>query len=277
LVRTKTSVRPALALERGHEGVDLVVVVDAQEAVLDRALVLHGVLVLVAAGIAGVGLGQAARLAVEGRGEHDGLAVGGDLPDDAVDGGAEAHVQHAVGLVEDEGADVAEGQRAAVQEVLQAARGGHEDVGLRRELGLLHEPGAAVDGGDAQRAGVGQRAQLLHDLQGELAGRGEHERGGAAGLGGGAIDERHAEGEGLARAGRRLEHHVVAREQVLEHELLDGERRVDVALGERVDDGIRDAELGERGGRHWLEAPSRGHAWPRLRGRKLRDLAPPGA
>jgi hypothetical protein len=191
---------PALALEARDEGVDLALVVDLEEAVLDGALVGLGVLVLVAAGVAGVGVGQAAGLAVERRGEHDGLAVGGDLLDDAVDRRAEAHVEHAVGLVEDERADVAQGERAAVEQVLQAAGGGHEDVGLRRELGLLHEAGAAVDGGDAERAGVGERAQLLDDLERELAGRGEDEGGRAAGLRGGAVDHRQAEGEGLARA-----------------------------------------------------------------------------
>src|SRR3712207_8726767 len=39
-----------------------------------------------------------------------------------------------------------------------------------------------------------------------------------------AVHERHAEGQGLARAGGRLEHDVVAGEQILEDELLDRER-----------------------------------------------------
>ena len=40
---------------------------------------------------------------------------------------------------------------------------------------LLCDADAAVDGGDLQRAGVGDGSRLLHDLARQLAGRGEHE------------------------------------------------------------------------------------------------------
>ena len=73
-------------------------------------------------------------------------------------------------------------------------------------------------------------AQLVDDLQGELAGRGEDQRRRAAVVGLDALDQRDAEGERLARAGRRLDEHVVAVEDILDDELLDGERRGDSAL-----------------------------------------------
>ena len=70
---------------------------------------------------AGVLLGGAAGLAVERGGEEEGLALARALGDDAVDGRAEAHVEHAVGLVEDEDPDLVEREGAAVEQVLEAA------------------------------------------------------------------------------------------------------------------------------------------------------------
>ena len=60
-----------------------------------------------------------------------------------------------------------------------------------------------------------------------------------------ALGERDPESERLARAGGRLDEHVAARKDVGEDELLDGERLVDPATGERGDDRVRDAEIGE--------------------------------
>ena len=57
------------------------------------------------------------------------------LGHDAVDRGLEAHVEHAVGLVEDEDAHAVEGQVAALEEVLEAAGGGDDDVGAARPRG----------------------------------------------------------------------------------------------------------------------------------------------
>ena len=100
--------------------------------------------------------------------------------DDPVDGRAEAHVEHAVGLVEHEHADVLEREGAALEQVLEAAGRGHEDVGALGVASLLLEAHAAVDGGDREVAGTGERAQLLDDLARQLARGGEDERRGAA-------------------------------------------------------------------------------------------------
>ena len=53
------------------------------------------------------------------------------LGDDPVDGGLEAHVEHPVGLVEDEDVDLLERDAPRVDQVLEPARGGDEDVGAR--------------------------------------------------------------------------------------------------------------------------------------------------
>jgi hypothetical protein len=111
---------------------------------------------------------------------------------------------------------------------------------------LLLDADAAVDRGDLQRAGVGQRVELVDDLRGQLAGRGEHERRRAAvAVGVEAVEHRDAEGEGLARARGRLGEHVAAGEHVADDEVLDGERLGHAALGERVDDSLGHAEIGE--------------------------------
>ena len=62
--------------------------------------------VLVAPRVVGVPRREPPGLAVEGRGEEQRLAVARAGGDDPVDGRAEAHVEHAVGLVEDEDLDV---------------------------------------------------------------------------------------------------------------------------------------------------------------------------
>ena len=84
-------------------------------------------------------------------------------------------------------------------------------------LGLLDQADAAVDGGDAQRAGVGDAADLVDDLGRELARRCEHQRRRARVLGADALDERDPERERLARAGGRLRDHVAAGERVADH------------------------------------------------------------
>ena len=122
--------------------------------------------------------------------------------DDSADGRPEAHVEHAVGLVEDEDADLLQRDDLAVDQVLEPARGGDEDVGTAGGLGLRAEADAAVDGGDPQAAGVGDVAQLVDDLGRQLAGRCEDEGGGASAPGSIRSTSGNAEGERLARAGR---------------------------------------------------------------------------
>ena len=169
----------------------------------------------------------------------------GHWRDDAVDGGAEAHVEHAVGLVEDEDLDVGERDRAAREQILEAAGGGHDEVGGAGVLDLLVEADAAVDGGDVQAPGGGQRARLFDDLADELTRRGEHERGGLARRRVEHVEDRRGEGDRLARARGGLGEDVVAVQDVLDDEGLDGKGGGDAAGGERSHDRLRQAELGE--------------------------------
>ena len=200
----------------GDQSLDLGRVLEVDEAVRDLALVGLDRLVDVAARLVRVGAGDLARRGLEGGGEEQRLAVVGRLGDDPVDGGLEAHVEHPVGLVDDQDPQLIEGEGPAIEQVLEPARGGDDDVGAGGLLGLLLEPDAAVDRGDRERPGGGDVVQIVDDLQGELAGRGEDQRRGTAVVGLDALDQRDPEGEGLARAGGRLDEDVVAVEDILE-------------------------------------------------------------
>ena len=162
-------------------------------------------------------------LRVYSRARSPGAPVGRRALDDALEVGAEAHVHHAVGLVEDEDADAAEVDVAALHEVEQAARRRDQQVGAAGELGLALDAHAAVDGGDAEAAGLRDVAGVVDDLAGELARRGEHERGGPRVVRRQALEDRQDEGERLAGAGGRLGEDVVALQRVGDDELLDGE------------------------------------------------------
>src|SRR5205823_14546669 len=76
--------------------------------------------------------------------------------------------------------------------------------------------------------------------------RDEHERRDASVGRGGALRDRNREGERLPRPCRRLGEDVEPRERIGQDQLLDSERFVDRASGERVGDGRGHAELAKR-------------------------------
>ena len=133
----------------------------------------------VAARLARVGGGELAGRALERGREEERLALARRLGDDPADGRLEAHVEHPVGLVEDEDADALQRDRAARDQVLEPARRGDDDVGAVGGLDLGAEADAAVDGGDLQVARAGDRVELVDDLAGQLAGR-RQDQGGEA-------------------------------------------------------------------------------------------------
>ena len=184
-----------------------------------------------------------------GREQH-GLAVVGGGVEQALDGGQEAHVGHAVGLVDDDDLDVLEVDVAALDQVLEAAGAGHQDVdALAQRAALAAVADAAVDRHGPALADGEQGRELLVDLLGQLTGGGQDQRPGAAGRAladaGGQGD---AEGQGLARAGRGPAADVAAGEEVRDGRRLDREGLGDARLGEDPDDVVGHAEIGEGGG-----------------------------
>ena len=91
-------------------------------------------------------------------------------------------------------------------------------MGAAGPLGLGLERRAAVDGCDAEVLRGADARELVGHLERELTGGHEHERGRCRCLGRDALDDRQAEGECLARSGRRLGEHVETGEGVREDE-----------------------------------------------------------
>jgi hypothetical protein len=149
-------------------------------------------------------------------------------------------------------------------QVLEPAGRGDDDVDAVAQLvdlGVL--PDAAEDGHGAQAHGAGQGGERLVDLGDELAGGGHDQ---AARLTAAALaarvdqpgDDRDGEGDGLAAAGPTATEHVLAGEGVGQRRCLDGEGRVDAALGQGRHDGGRHAEVGEAHGRNLGRGGRRG-------------------
>ena len=120
----------------------------------------------------------------------------------------------------------------------------------RAAFDCARDPRAAVDGRDAEIPPLGKQRELGRHLGRQLAGRHENERGRLAVGGLGALDDRQAEGEGLARAGRRLRQDVEAGERVRKDERLDREWCGDASLLERLRNVSADSERAERLLRH---------------------------
>ena len=185
--------------------------------------------------------------AVERRREQQRLAGGGRLVEQATNLGEEAHVGHAVGFVDDDDLDRGEVDLTPLDEVLEPARAGHEDVGApAHRLQLRTEAGAAVDRSDAQLAGPAEPGELTAHLRGELTGGNEDEAQRPARVRAAEPrDHRDAEGQRLARAGVGLARHVSAGHPVGDGHGLDRERGFDAPGVQRADDVVGHAEIGE--------------------------------
>ena len=125
---------------------------------------------------------------------------------------------------------------------------------------------AAVDRQDAHAAGAAGRGEVLGDLEAELAGGYDDQRlrhaVGALGGREDALEQRDAEAERLAGAGRRLADQVGAAHRDRQRVLLDGERAGDAGGGERLDGLGAGAELGEGGCCRVVRVRSRPSASP---------------
>ena len=89
--------------------------------------------------------GQAGDFRRHGGREEQRLAREGHELADALDVRNEAHVEHAVGLVDDENLDARQQQLAALGEVEQASRRRDQHVGTAHDLGFLVREGHAAD------------------------------------------------------------------------------------------------------------------------------------
>ena len=136
------------------------------------------------------------------RREEERLALRREVLEDAADVRQKAHVEHPVGLVEDEDLEVIELRVGEAEVVEQASRRRDQDVGARAERVLLRPHRHAAEDG---RRGEGrvdrQRLRVLLDLRRELAG-GRQDEGArrAALLADELVEDREQEGGRLAAA-----------------------------------------------------------------------------
>ena len=187
----------------------------------------------------------------------------GDRAGDAADVLDEAHVEHAIGFVEDEERHAAELHVAALDQVEQAAGRGDQDVDATRQgLDLAAVAHAADDGAEAQAEAAAVGVEAARDLDGKLAGRREDERARALGLGafagsGEVLQHGQREGRRLAGAGLGDAQNVTALQQRRDGARLD-RRGHGVAGGvQGTQQRLGQAEIRKRNITHWENSPYR--------------------
>ena len=215
--------------------------IDAHGAVIDVGMAAGVAHRLDAQGVALVFSGQRDDALRHGRGEQQRAAAFGRGVEDEFEILAEAHVEHLVGLVERRHGETRQVERAALQMVAQASRRADDDLRAGLQRAAFGAGIHAADAGDDARAGLRiEPAQLLRDLQGEFAGRGDDERLRGAdvrhGFAGADQIRRHGEAEGhrLAGAGLGRDENVAALGLGLHHRRLDGGGRAIIMLRERA-------------------------------------------
>ena len=161
------------------------------------------------------GVGQLHDFGRHGRREEERLAAGRELGNDLAHVVDEAHVEHAVGFIEDENFDVGQGDEALLHEVEQAAGRGYEDVNaFSQRVGLCFLRYAAEDDGVAQAGVTAVGGNAFVNLYGQLAGGREDEatNGFCIAYGAGALVEQlqngHRKSSGFAGAGLRAAQEV---------------------------------------------------------------------
>ena len=188
----------------------------------------------------------------ERRGEEHRLAVArlghAALLDNLTNLGFESHVQHSIRLVQREVRDSLQGNLSPVHQVDESPWGGDEYVASPLHLAELLRGGrASVHDARRDTRLVGEFARLLVDLNGELAGRGEHERDGERLAStpwclepavDDAVDDGEAERGRLTRTGLRASHQIAALERDWNGVFLNRGGRLELApLDVAVDGG----------------------------------------
>jgi hypothetical protein len=225
---------------------------DLEEALLDRGR-FHAAVDADLDRVAQHRVGHRADRVGKRRGKQEALAVLRRLADDLADRFLEAHVEHAIGLVQHQRAHAAEVQRLLAHQFLDASgRADHHMRIVRERSELRSKRDAAAQHRNLQIGdGEGELAQLLADLVGEFARRAQHQRLGASERRIEPVQQAESERGGLAAAGRRLRDQVAAIEDGGQALHLD---RCHPGIAERFD-----ALQQSRRQRQGIEGGQRGH------------------
>ncbi len=241
---------PAVAGGDVRDGGVLVEVLHLQHMVLHRADRSGGRVHRVRHRVLEEAPHQPVNVAVQGRREQHRLTALGHLLQQLGDLRQEAHVGHLVGLVEHRDADPVQLAVAALDQVLEPAGSGDDD--LRTPVQRLRLPAdrhPADDRGHPQPHRVGERRQRLGHLLRQLPGGHQHQRQRAARFGllpGGPGQQREAERDGLAGAGTAPSEDVPAGQRVRQRGGLDRERGGDALAGQHREQCLRHLQLVER-------------------------------
>ena len=169
---------------------------------------------------------------------------------DAFDVGDEAHVQHAVGFVDDQQFDAGEQQTAAFGVVEQAAGGRDQDVDAAGQFTVLvAERDAADQERDVEFLADAVFVEILFHLCREFAGRFEDQGAGHSCPGAALFqhgEHGQDEGSGLAGAGLGDAENIAARQHVGDRLFLDGGRGGVTGCRNRGEDLIGKSEMGKR-------------------------------
>ena len=172
-------------------------------------------------------VGEALDFRRHGRREEQRLPREGEELADALDVGNEAHVEHAVGLVDHQDLDAVEKQLAALEMIEQPARRRDHHVGAAIELAVLVVIGhAANQERHGQLVVLAEDLEMLGHLGGKLAGGLEDQGARHARPGASALEprqHRQHEGRGLAGPGLRDAEHVATGDGMRDGLILDWE------------------------------------------------------
>ena len=162
-----------------------------------------------------------------GRRQQDHLQLGRQQLEHLVDLVLEAARQHLVSLVEHKHLELVDAQRAAVDHVEHAAGGAHDNVRALLQLLVVLAHADAANGGVGHNVHkVAERNNDLLDLGGEFAGGGQHQGLALVQRRVDLLQNRDAEGGGLAGAGLGLGNDVVVSEHGQDGALLDDRGRL---------------------------------------------------
>ncbi|MDT4829781.1 hypothetical protein FQZ97_632130 [compost metagenome] len=189
--------------------------------------------------------------AAGGGGEQQGLLAVGAEFGDALHVFGEAHVEHAVGLVQHQHLHFAQVQAAGIEVLDQAAGGGHQHVGqLAQQRRLLLEVLAAGDDAGLDEGELGEALHFLQGLLGQLAGRQQDQRTDAyprLGFADQAVEQRQDEGGGLAAAGLGGHPQVAPFQGRRDGRRLHRGRLDELEFGNGLEQTFVQGELGEHG------------------------------
>ena len=211
--------------------------------------------------------GEPGDLGRHGGGEQRRLPARVQRRDDPAHRLDEAHVEHAVGLVEHHPAGLVEQDRAVVHQVGQpAGRGDHhvDAAGDRPDLGAARHAAEDEERRRAarRRRSCGRRPRSARRVRGSARGPapGRSSAPGRPRERQELVQDRQREGRGLAGAGLGDAEDVAARELRRDRLRLDRRRGVEAGARERGGERLGEAEVREGGSRHKYSFP-RG-AWP---------------